>query len=53
MENVRNRIAVLESYIQDTLEQMQRTLDNREWMAYHERYLAYKMEIRKLKKELH
>lgn len=48
-----NRIKVLESYIQATLEQMQRTLDDKEWMAYHERYLAYKMEIRKLKKELH
>ena len=49
---VEARIEALESYIKATCQAMQRTLDDNEWKAYHERYLDYKMELRQLKREL-
>ena len=45
---VRVEQAILKTRIQETLQEMQRTLDNSEWMQLHERYLDYKMQLRKL-----
>ena len=43
------RMEQIKGYIQTTLEEMQRTLDDKEWAMLHERYLEYKMELRKIK----
>lgn len=43
------RMEILKERIQETLKEMNKTLDNKDWTVLHERYLEYKMELRKLK----
>jgi vacuolar-type H+-ATPase subunit I/STV1 len=45
---VRAEQIILQTRIQETLQEMQRTLDNGEWIQLHERYLDYKMQLQKL-----
>ena len=45
-------IQILKNKIQEVLQQMQHTLDNKDWTILHERYLDYKMKLRLLQKQL-